>query len=94
MILIHHTDCGLQNLDEGGYRRQLAAEVGVTPPWAVASFADPNQGVAQSIRRLQLTPFLRHKDHLRGFAYDVATGMLYEATTGEHEPHRRAPERY
>ena len=37
-----------------------------------------NQFVRQSIERLRLTPFLTHKEHIRGFVYDVDTGRLHE----------------
>lgn len=78
IILVHHTDCGLEKLDEAQLRHDLEAEVGVRPCWSVETFNDPYQDVAQSIRRLQLSPFLRHKDHIRGFVYDVNDGRLNE----------------
>ena len=84
IVLVHHTDCGLQKVDEGDFRAGLQAELGVTPPWSVEAFADPHDDVRQSIRRLQLSPFIPYKDHIRGFVYDVADGRLHEvhATAG------------
>ena len=41
-------------------------------------FTDPYADVLQSINRLQHSPFVRHKDHIRGFVYDVADGRLHE----------------
>jgi carbonic anhydrase len=78
IVLIHHTDCGLQKVDEATFRAELEAEVGVKPWWAVESFTDPYADVRQSMQRLHLTPFLAHKDHIRGFVYDVTTGELHE----------------
>lgn len=78
VILIHHTECGLQRIDEDDFKAALEAELGVKPGWAVESFADPYADVRQSLRRLHLSPFIPHKDHLRGFVYDVATGRLDE----------------
>lgn len=78
VILVHHTDCGLQKVDEAEFRAELEAELGVKPWWALESFADPHQDVAQSIRRLRMTPFVTHKDHIRGFVYDVTSGRLDE----------------
>ena len=48
------------------------------PWWAVESFTAPYADVRQSIQRLLLTPFVAHKDDIRGFVYDVATGELHE----------------
>jgi carbonic anhydrase len=78
VILLHHTDCGLQKVTDDAFKAELEAELGVTPQWAVESFIDPVADVRQSIRRLQLSPFIRHKDHIRGFVYDVSTGLLDE----------------
>lgn len=78
VILVHHTDCGLQKVDENEFRAELEAELGVKPWWALESFTDPHQDVAQSIRRLRMTPFVAHKEDIRGFVYDVTTGRLDE----------------
>ena len=79
IILLHHTGCGVQGLDEARLRSDLMAEVGVAPSWSVESFADPMADVIQSIRRLQLSPFVPHTEHVRGFVYNVDDGTLAEA---------------
>lgn len=76
IVLVHHTDCGLQGVDEGDFRRELEAETGVKPTWAVESFDDPFDDVRQSIQRLRSNPFLVHTDAIAGFVYDVDTGKL------------------
>jgi carbonic anhydrase len=78
IILIHHTDCGLERVREDLFKAELERELGVKPWWALESFTDPYQDVAQSIRRLQMTPFVPHRGHIRGFVFDVATGLLHE----------------
>ncbi len=78
IILIHHTDCGLQRVSEDEFKAQLEAELGVKPWWALESFTDPYVDVSQSIHRLHLTPFLPFKDNIRGFVYDVTDGRLHE----------------
>ncbi|MCU1500763.1 MAG: carbonic anhydrase [Ilumatobacteraceae bacterium] len=80
IILLHHTDCGLQKVTGEELKDELEAETGVRPSWALESFKDPAQDVRQSIRRLQLNPFIAHKDHIRGFVYQVEDGRLVEAT--------------
>ena len=78
IVLIHHTDCGLQKVDEAEFRDELAIELGVKPWWSLEAFSDPYEDVRQSIQRLYMTPFIRHKDHISGFVYDVTDGLLHE----------------
>jgi carbonic anhydrase len=78
VVLLHHTDCGLQKVTEDEFKAELEAELGVKPWWALESFDDPYRDVAQSMRRLAMTPFVSHKDHVRGFVYEVTTGRLVE----------------
>ncbi|MFM7044601.1 MAG: beta-class carbonic anhydrase [Ilumatobacteraceae bacterium] len=80
IILVHHTNCGLQTVTDETFKAELEAEVGIKPWWALESFADPFADVLQSINRLRHSPFVRHKDHIRGFVYDVADGRLHEVT--------------
>lgn len=78
IILIHHTDCGLQMVSEDEFKLDLERELGIKPWWALESFSDPVADVRQSIARLRLTPFIPHKEHIRGFVYQTDTGLLVE----------------
>jgi carbonic anhydrase len=78
IILLHHTDCGLQRVDEDKFKGELESETGVKPVWSLESFSDPFLDTQQSIRRLRISPFVAHKEHVRGFVYDVDTGRLHE----------------
>ena len=80
IILIHHTNCGLQQVNEDDFKHEIEAEVGVKPWWSVESFRDPYTDVGQSMVRLRLNPFVQHKDFIRGFVYDVETGILEEVS--------------
>jgi carbonic anhydrase len=80
IVLVHHTDCGMQTITEDGFKRELEAETGVRPEWAVESFSDPAADVRQSMERLRRSPFLLASDQLRGFVYDVDSGELIEVT--------------
>ena len=83
IILLHHTDCGLQKVTGEALKDEIEAETGMRPAWALEAFKDPFQDVRQSIRRLQVNPFIRHKDHIRGFVFDVADGRVVETTADE-----------
>ncbi|MFH9398297.1 beta-class carbonic anhydrase [Streptomyces sp. NPDC017638] len=77
VVLIHHTNCGLEALTED-FRSELEMEVGQRPAWAVESFRDVDQDVRQSMQRVRTSPFLLHTDDVRGFVFDVRTGLLRE----------------
>ena len=57
---------------------QIQQEVGIKPEFALESFTDLEEDVRQSIRRIQASPFIPHKDSVRGFVYEVETGSLRE----------------
>lgn len=77
IVLVHHTDCGLQKVDEAEFREELATELGIKPWWSLEAFSDPYADVRQSIQRLKMTPFIPHKDDISGFVYDVTDGLLH-----------------
>ncbi|MGW0733352.1 beta-class carbonic anhydrase [Streptomyces sp. NPDC002851] len=77
VVLIHHTGCGLLTLTED-FRHELEDEVGQRPAWAVEAFRDVDQDVRQSMQRVRTSPFLPHRDDVRGFVFDVKTGLLRE----------------
>ena len=79
IILIHHTHCGLQSVTEDAFKAEVEAETGIRPWWALESFVDPYANVRQSIRRLQMNPFLPHREDIRGFVYETSSGRLVEA---------------
>ena len=76
IVLVHHTNCGLQSVLEDQFKAEIEAETGIRPWWALESFVDPFANVRQCIKRLELSPFIAHKDHISGFVYDVETGVV------------------
>jgi carbonic anhydrase len=78
IILIHHTDCGMLTFTDDGFKGDIEAETGIKPAWSAEAFADLDADVRQSIKRIQASPFIPHTDAVRGFVFDVATGLLNE----------------
>src|SRR2546429_5853046 len=78
IMLIHHTDCGMLTFTDDAFKRSIQDETGVKPAWGAESFADLDEDVRQSIARIKASPFVPHKDAIRGFVFDVATGRLHE----------------
>jgi carbonic anhydrase len=78
IILIHHTDCGMLTFTDDEFKAGIQDETGIKPEWAAESFNDLDEDVRQSIARIKASPFIPLKDHVRGFVYDVHTGVLNE----------------
>jgi len=78
IVLIHHTDCGMQLITDDGFRAELQEATGMAPSFAIESFADVEADVRQSIARVRHSPFVPYRDQVRGFVYDVDTGELAE----------------
>lgn len=78
IILIHHTDCGMLTFSDDELKQTILAETGIKPAWASEAFTDLDTDVRQSVGRIKADPFVVHKDAIRGFVFDVATGRLNE----------------
>jgi carbonic anhydrase len=75
IMVIHHTYCGLENLDEGALRRDIAAETGLEITTSFGSFSSAFDNVRKTVDRLNAEPSLQHVD-IQGFVFDVDTGAL------------------
>lgn len=80
IVLIHHTDCGMVTFTDDAFKAAIEKDTGVRPSWAAEAFADEVEDVRQSLRRVRNSPFIPHTDAVRGFVFDVATGLLNEVT--------------
>ena len=80
IILIHHTDCGMLTFNDDAFKRSIQDETGIKPHWSAEAFPDLEEDVRQSIARIKASPFIPHKDAIRGFVFDVATGKLSEVS--------------
>lgn len=78
IMLIHHTRCGMQTFTDDEFKLALERETGMRPAWSPEAFSDPDANVRQSINRIKASPFIPHKDSVRGFVFDVDTGRLRE----------------
>jgi carbonic anhydrase len=78
IILIHHTDCGMLTFTDDDFKASIQADTGIKPEWAAEAFPDLDEDVRQSINRIKASPFIPHKDSVRGFVFDVSTGKLRE----------------
>jgi carbonic anhydrase len=78
IMLIHHTDCGMLTFTDEEYRAQLRADTGDEPDWDAQAFSSLEDDIRESIDLIMDNPFIPHTDVVRGFIYDVQTGVLRE----------------
>jgi carbonic anhydrase len=78
IILVHHSQCGMQTFTNAEFKAKLEAETGRKPRWASLAFSDLDADVRKSIGRVQACPFLTRTREVRGFVFEVETGRLRE----------------
>ena len=77
ILLVHHTECGLQATDDVAFADLVEQATGRRPPWATRAFTDVDADVRESIQLIRESPYLLSKE-VRGTVYDVETGHLRE----------------
>jgi carbonic anhydrase len=83
VLVIHHSGCGMQGVSEDAFRTELQRDAGVAPSFAIEGFADLEEDVRQSVRRVRRSPFLPHRTQVRGYILDVDTQELREVELPE-----------
>ena len=74
IMLVQHTDCGMQKFTDDELKDRIQQS------FSMETFADAEEDVLESIARIQASPFVPHKDAIRGFVYEVETGRLREVS--------------
>jgi carbonic anhydrase len=75
LIVLHHTDCGINCLAHGS--QALAQHFGIEPAeLASRAITDPHQSVAHDVAALQSNRQLPAGVVVTGMVYDVATGKV------------------
>jgi carbonic anhydrase len=79
IILIHHTDCGMETFSDDEVKDQVLSETGLRPSFALEAFPKAEDDVRQTAARIKASPFVPHKN-IRGFVYEVDSGLLREVS--------------
>src|ERR1700728_1732942 len=79
IILIHHTDCGMETFSDDAVKDQILSDTGLRPSFALEAFPKADDDVKQTAARIRANPFIPKKD-IRGFVYEVETGKLREVS--------------
>ena len=78
VMIIHHTQCGMDGFDDAAFRAELAAEAGDVPTWDTPGFTDLYEDTRRSVETVRNCSWIPHRDDVRGFVFDVASGALSE----------------
>jgi carbonic anhydrase len=77
VVLVHHTDCGLNKATDEEFADLVERTTGHRPPFAARAFADVDADVRESMELVREAPYLLSTE-VRGTVYDVASGVLRE----------------
>lgn len=78
VMVIQHSDCGLEGLRDDDLAGRLESQSGAAPPYDFGGFSDIEKSVRTSLERIRDCPWLVRRDAARGFVYDVTSGRLRE----------------
>src|SRR5271170_6951175 len=66
IILIHHTNCGMETFSDDAVKDQIFSDTGLRPSFALEAFPKAEDVVKQTAARIKANPFIPKKD-IRGF---------------------------
>src|SRR3954447_9660237 len=80
IMLLNHTGCGFTTFTDDELNTKLAASTGDrTPaPMRFFSYSDPEQNAREQIKMVRSHPWIAKEVPVRGFIFDVQTGLLSE----------------
>lgn len=76
IALVHHTDCGVQGLDQEALFAEVEGEAGERPNFELESFDDAADDVRAMKQRLIDDPIIPHTDDVDAYVYDVENHTL------------------
>lgn len=79
-MVINHTDCGLTHTNEQDLRTRIQNRAGTAAiaPAFFYTFQNIEENVRQQIQKLRSHPWVPQTLAVRGFVYDVSSGLLRE----------------
>jgi carbonic anhydrase len=79
-MIINHTECGMMTFHEEDLRHRLEAQFGTDciSPAHFLCFTDLERTVQRQMQKVRSHPWIPPEVVVRGFVYDVRTGLLRE----------------
>jgi carbonic anhydrase len=80
IMVINHTDCGLMQSNEDDLRTRIQNRTGTAAvsPAFFYTFRNIEENVRHQLQKLRTHPWIPEKMVVRGFVYDVTSGVLRE----------------
>lgn len=82
IMIINHTDCGMLKFTDSEFEDRLRKETGRAPiaPARFYSFTDAVENTKEQIQKVKSHPWIAEDVPVRGFVFDVNTGLLSEVS--------------
>ncbi|HZI56299.1 MAG TPA: carbonic anhydrase [Verrucomicrobiae bacterium] len=78
-MVVNHTDCGLQQANEGELQATIMRQAGLSCPFPLHAFRDIESNARKQIQKLTTLSWIKKENiSIRGFIFDVQTGLLPE----------------
>jgi carbonic anhydrase len=86
IMLVNHTGCGFSTFTDAELNAKVAAETGDSSPVPMRFFAfkDPVQNTREQIKTVRSHPWIAKEIPVRGFVFDMQTGVLTEVDAVRH----------
>lgn len=80
IMLLNHTGCGFTTFTDEELNAKLAGATGDSSPAPMRffSYKDPEQNTREQIEKVRSHPWIAKEVPVRGFVFDVETGLLAE----------------
>jgi carbonic anhydrase len=80
ILLLNHTGCGFTTFTDAELNAKLSAETGDSSPAPMRFFAfnDAEQNTREQIGKVRAHPWIDKKVPVRGFIFDMNTGLMKE----------------
>ena len=77
VLIIGHTNCGLEGIDEPGLRDRLTSSTGASLDLSFGGFPHVEASVREQVERVRTHPWVRRVP-VHGLVFDVETGRVRE----------------
>jgi carbonic anhydrase len=80
ILLLNHTGCGFTTFTDEELNAKLSASTGDASPAPMRffSYKDPEENTREQIKKVRSHPWIAEDVPVRGFIFDVETGLLRE----------------
>src|ERR1700679_1015038 len=87
ILLLNHTGCGFTTFTDEDLNAKLSASTGDASPAPMRffSYKDPEQNTREQIKKVRSHPWIAKDIPVRGFVFDVETGLLREVQQIAHQ---------